>query len=59
VELLDGIPEPRAYQLREAGYARAHALILMHRANLLRLAQSLVEDGRVTAHEFAMPINND
>jgi ATP-dependent Zn protease len=59
VELLDGIPEPRAYQMREAGYARAHALILTHKAKLLRLAERLVHDGKVTADEFAMLIINN
>jgi hypothetical protein len=58
VELLEGIPEPRAYPMREAGYARARALILMHKAKLLRVAERLVEDGKVTPDEFAMIVNN-
>jgi hypothetical protein len=58
-ELLDGIPERRAYKMREAGYERARALILMHRAKLLRLAERLVDDGKVTAHGFAMLVVND
>jgi hypothetical protein len=60
VELLDGIPEPGAYEMRQAGYARARALILMHKANSLRVAERLVvDDGKVTADEFAMLINNN
>jgi hypothetical protein len=58
VELLDGIPEPRAYQMREAGYQRARTLILMHKVKLLRVAERRVQDGKVTPNEFAMIVNN-
>ena len=59
VELLDGTPEPHAHQMREAGYARAHALITMHRAQLQRLADRLVKDRKVTADGFAAFIINN
>ena len=57
--LLEDIPEPRAYQMRVAGSERAHALILMYKAKLLHLAERLVDDGKVTVHEFAMFIINN
>jgi hypothetical protein len=57
-ELLEGILEPRAKQIREAGFDRARALILTHKANLLRVAKRLAENGEVTADEFATLVSN-
>jgi hypothetical protein len=44
--------------MRQAGFERAHALILTHMAKLLRLAERLVADGKVTPDEFTTLINN-
>jgi hypothetical protein len=57
-KLLAEIPEPHAYQMRQAGFERAHALILTHKAKLLRLAERLVADDKVTPDEFTTLINN-
>jgi hypothetical protein len=57
-ELLEDISEPRAKQIREAGFDRARALVLMHKANLLRVAERLVENGKVTTDEFATLVSN-
>jgi hypothetical protein len=53
VVLLEDIPEPEAFQMREAGYKRAHDLVLMHKAEVLNVAARLVEHGKVPAAEWA------
>jgi ATP-dependent Zn protease len=52
VTLLDEIPEAEARQLRQAGYRRAHDLLVAHKDKVTSLAQRLVEVQSVDAAEF-------